>query len=262
VRMKDDFDPAVSLPRFLAVQAEPDFDDAPERAPPVSRVFKASILVAAASVICIGVLATGNPVALLAEMSASLLDDASPQPAPAIQTVTDTPVSVPAAADAQALPSTATDALSHTDIAASEPASKDQAGNGETSSDALFKQFQAWAADQDTQGRAGPAQPVQDAPVQLAQNAPAQTAPAPAAENAPAPYRLAKKRRHVRAVHDARAEMRRQDLRRQARRAQPARAERPARLEDRPPVQDARAQVQTVQETQAPSFLQTFGFRN
>lgn len=256
---KDDFDPA-SVPRFLAVQAEPDIDDAPVGVDPVSRALKASIVAVAATAIGIAVLAVGDPAALLAKMSASLVDDGSPQSAPTIQTVAEAPALVPTAPDSRDLPPATTDALSHTDIAASEPAGKDQAGNGETSPEALFKQFQAWAAEQETQARGEPGQPAQDAPAQLAQNAPVQTAPAPAAENAPAPYRLVKKRRHVRAVHDARAEMRRQEVRRQVRRAPPARAERPARPVERPPVQDARAQDLSGQEP--PSFLQTFGFRN
>jgi hypothetical protein len=207
-------------------------------------------------------------------MSASLVDDGSPQPAPTIQTVADAPALVPRAAEVQDVPPAATDALSHADIAASEPAGKDQAVSGEPSSEALFKQFQAWAAEHDMQarGESGQPAPVQDAPAQVAQNAPAQDASIPAAENAREPYRSAKKRRHVRAVHDARAEMRRQDLRRQdlrrqddlrrqqVRRAQTARAE--PRQAERPAVQDARAQDQPGQDAQMPSFLQSFGWRN
>jgi hypothetical protein len=248
---KDGFDPAHALPRFLAAQAEQDTGHALDRAAPASRTFKASILIAAAAAaIGIAVLAAGDPMALLAEGSAWLVGNSPSQPTPTIQSATDAPALALSAADAEPLPPIAKDALTRDDVVASEPAAKDQAENSESASDALFRQFQAWAAEQEAQQPRGePVPSVQSAPAQVVQDA-----PAPAAANVRAPHRLVQKRRQVRAVRDARAEVRTQNLRKQVRRVQGERAE-------RPPV-DARAQDQSAQNTEAPSFLSTFGLRN
>jgi hypothetical protein len=253
---KDSFDPAYPLPQFLAEpqfladQAEQDIGNAPDGAVTASRLFKASILIAAAAATGIAVLAAGNPVALFADMSASLIDNSSPQSMPTIQSAADAPALIAATADVQVLPPTTTDAPARDEIAASEPAGKDQTEKSESPSETLFRQFQSWAAEQDAQAHGGPAQPVQDEPAQIVQN----VVPAPAAENVRVTHRLAQKRRQVRATHNARAEMRAQNLRKEVRRAQSARTE-------RPPVRDARAQDPSVQNTQA-SFLPIFGLRN
>jgi hypothetical protein len=173
------------------------------------------------------------------------------------------------------LPPTAKDAPPRDEIAASEPAGEDQAEQSEPSSEVLFRQFQAWAAEQDAQANVRPAQPVQDAPAKVAQDAPAQVA-----ENASVPHRLMQKHRHVLPAHNARAETRTQNFQKRVRRVQSARVERPpmqsARV--RPPIQDARAQSQAMQNAQGqavqnaqgqagqnaqgPSFLQIFGLHN
>jgi len=247
---KDSFDPTHPLPQFLADQAEQGIGDAPDGAGAASRAFRASILIAAAAATGIAVLAMGNPVGLLAEMSASLIGNSRPQSTPEIQSAADAPALVPSTADAQALPPTTNDAPARVEIAASEPAGQDRTEKTESPSETLFGQFQAWAAARDAQAQGGPVQPVQDAPAQIVQNA-----PVPAAKNVRVPYPQVQKRRQVRAVQNARAEERTENPRRQVRRAQSPRAE-------RPPVLDARAQDQSVQNAQAPSFLPSFGQRN
>lgn len=249
--MKAGFDPNHPLPQFLADPAEQGIGNATDGAVPTSRAFKASILIATATATGIAVLAMGNPVGLLAEMSASLVGNSTPQPTPVIQSAADAPALVAPANDAQDLPPTTNEAPTRNEIAASEPVGKDQSEKSEPPSETLFRQFQAWAADQDAQANGGSVQPVQDAPAQLVQND-----PAPAAKNIRVPYRQVQKRRQVRAaVRNARAEVRAQNLRRQIPRAQDARAE-------RPPIQDVRAQDQSLQNAQQPSFLSIFGQRN
>lgn len=243
----DGFDPTYSVPRFLAEPAMPCIDDAPEQVARPSRALKASLLIAAAASVGIAALAAGNPMALLADVSAALVGDASSLSTPAIQTVAE----APAFAIAQTIPPAATGAPAGDAVAAPEPAGKDQAEDSAAASDILFKQFQAWAAEQNAQTAGGLAQPAQE-PAPRVQ---ADPAPAPAAKNARAPYRLAKKRQQIRTVHNARAEARAQDLRKPVRRAPGARAERPL-------VQDARAQEQPVQDAQPPGFTSIFGLRN
>src|SRR5215510_6674878 len=205
---KDGFDPTHPLPQFLADRAEQAIGNAPDGAVSTSRAVKASILIATATATGIAVLALGNPVGLLAEMSASLVGNSTPQPTPAIQSAADAPALVATAADAQDLPPTTNEVPTRGEIAASEPAGMDQSEKSEPASESLFRQFQAWAADQDAQAHGGSVQPVQDAPAQLVQND-----PAPAAKNIRVPYRQVQKRRHARAaVRNARAEVRAQNL--------------------------------------------------
>jgi hypothetical protein len=244
---KDGFCPDHPLPFFLADEPEQQgIGKAWDRAVISSRVLKVSILVATATAIGIAILSVGNPVTLFADVTASLVDKSALQPGidqstPTIQTT----------ADAQALPLTAKDAPVRDEIAAaSESAGQSQTENSEPSSEALFRQFQVWAAEKDAQAQVEPVA-VQDAPAQVAENAPAHVA-----ENARAALRPMQKHRHVRPVHSARAEIRPvQNPRKKVRREQNA----PVQV---PPAQDARAQDQSVQNAQSPSFLQSFGWRN
>ena len=245
---KDSFDPAYPLPRFLAAQAVEDVADAPAEPAAPSRVLKAGLLIAAAAAISIAAMAVENPAVLLAEMSASLLGNSQPQPAPEVQS-----------AEVQPSPPATTDTLTSDDTAASVPAVKDQAENGEKPSESLFRQFKAWAAEQDAQTDGGSVQTVQDARAQVEQN----VAAAPATEPVQAPYRTVQKRRHGHSVHNARAELRTQNLRKQVRRTQSPRAERPPQQAERPVAQEARAPDAAVQNAQLPSFLSPiFGQRN
>jgi hypothetical protein len=245
---EDGFNPDHPLPLFLADEPEQQrIGKAWDRAVISSRVLKASILVATATAIGIAILSVGNPVTLFADVTASLVDKSALQPGTDQSTPT-----IQSTADAQALPLTAKDAPTRNEIAAaSESAGQSQTENSEPSSEALFRQFQAWAAEKDAQAQIGPIQSVQDAPAQVAENAPAQVA-----EDARAALRPMQKHRHVRPVHSARAEIRPvQNPRKKVRREQNA----PVQV---PPAQDARAQDQSVQNAQAPSFLQAFGWRN
>jgi hypothetical protein len=245
---RDGFNPDHPAPRLLDDQPEQQgIEKAWDRAVIVPRVLKASILVATATTIGIAILSVGNPVTLFADVTASLVDKPTLQPGTDQSTPT-----VQSTADAQALPPIAKDAPTRDEIAAvSESASQSQTENSEPSSEALFRQFQAWAAENNAQAQVGPVQSVQDAPVQFAENAPAQVA-----ENARAPLRPIQVHRNVRPVQSARAEIRNvQNPRKKVPRGQNVRAQvRPA--------QDARAQDQSVQDAQAPSFLQTLGWRN
>lgn len=285
--MNDSFDPADPLPRFLAGQTEQQgIGHVRDGGVTAWRVFM-SILVAAATATGVAALALGNPVALFAEVTASLTGNPSPQPRanpspPAIQTADNAPAltqpNADAKADVETLPPAANDAPAGSELVAAEPAASEPAAQDPTakdpvakdpaakdatetiapSSEALFRQFQAWLSDQDAQAKAEPAEPAQDAtPAQAEPNAPAQTD-----ENvrAPAPHRLAQKHRRVPSVHNVPAEMRAQNVRRPIPRAQDARAVQPPVR----PVQDARAQEPTSgPSAPTPSFLPPiFGQRN
>ena len=254
---KDDFNPDQRLPRFLAREPEQQsLGKARDRT-----VIKASIWAAAATALSIAILSVvGNPVTLLADVTASIADlTASLAHKSALEP--DTYQSMPtiqSSADVQALPTTAKEVLAREENAASsEPTGQNPTENGE----GLFRQFQAWAAEKDEQAEVGPVQSVQDAPAQVVQNAPAlvvQDAPAQIAEDTRASLKPKQKHRHVRALRNARAEMRHvHNPRKKVRREQDS------RVQGRP-AQEARApeQSQFVQNAQPPSFLQTFGSRN
>jgi hypothetical protein len=262
---KDDFTPDNPLPVFLSERADepeqPGMGIAWDRAVVSSRILEASILIVTATAIAI--LLVGNPVPFFANVTASLVDMSALQPGtdqstPTIQSTAGTQDLLPTAREAppvnpganpeSAPPSddktAATDAPTRDEIAAaSEPAGQSQMENSEPPSEALFKQFQAWAAERDTRAKVGPVQPVQDAPAQVVQDARPRVRPM-------------QKHRHVRPMHNARAEIRpERHPRAKVRREQNARVQ-------VPPVQDARAQDQSVQNAQAPWLLQSFGWRN
>jgi hypothetical protein len=258
---KDGFTPDHSLPLFLCENAgeleQAGIEQALDRAVISSRILKTGILVVTATAIGIAILSAGNPVVLFANVMASLVDTSALQPGPGQSTPTIQPT-----ADAH-LPPIARDAPTRDEIAAaSEPADQTQSKISEPPAGALLKQFQAWAAEEDAQAlvvqpaqdaraQDGSALPVQDAPAQVAQEAPAQVV-----QDAPAQVRPMQKHRHVRRVQNARAEIRpERHPRANVRREQNPRAQ-------VAPVQDPRAQSQPVQNAEAPSFLQSFGWRN
>ena len=232
---KDGFTPDHPLPLFLSERADepeqPGIVIALDRAVIWSRILKTSILVVTAAAIAI--LLVENPIALFANVTASLVDISALQPGtdqstPTIRSTAGTqalpptakdeppsnaganPESSPALDDKTALQSstsgsqTATDAPPRNEIAAArETADQSQTELRQPSADAdaLHKQYQAWAAEQDPPAQV--VQPAQDAPAQVVQDARPQV-------------RHMKKHRHV------------------------------------PPVQNA----------QPPSFLQSLGWRN
>ena len=224
----DGFTPNHPLPLFLSEHAdEPDFEKAWDRAVISSRILKMSILVVTASVIAI--LLVENPVALFANVTASLVNISALQPGTDQSTPT-----IQSTAGTQALPPTARDAPARDEIAAaSEPADQSQTEIHQPSAEDLFKQFQAWSAEEDARAPVGSVQPVQDAQAQVAQNAPAQVRPV-------------QKHRQVRPLQNPRAKVRR---------------EQNARVQVRP-AQDARAQDPAGQNAQAPSLLPSFSWRD
>jgi hypothetical protein len=171
---------------------------------------------------------------------------------PALQPEAEPPTStIQSIASTQDLPPTTTAAPTRDEIAAAvEPAdqrqaeaAQSQAETGQPINEALFKQFQAWAAEEETRAQAEPAQPVQAAPVRVVQDAPAQVRPM-------------KKQRRVRSLQNARAEIRSQrNHRARVREEQDARGQ-------VSPLSDPRAQEQSVQNAQQPSLLQSLGLRN
>jgi hypothetical protein len=212
-------------------------------------LLNASILVLVASLIgMVIILSFGNPAKVFADIKASLVDIAAFQPGtgqspPIIQstealppTATDAPTVSPGANPESAPLSdgktAARDVPTRDEIAAApEPADQSQTEIREPSADALFKQFQAWVAEEDA--RAQVVQPVQNARAQI---------------------RPMQKHPHVQPVQNAQAEIRPE-------RKPRAKEEQNARVQVRP-AQNAPAQNQSVQNAQAPSFLQSFGGRN
>jgi hypothetical protein len=244
---KDGFTPDHPLPLFLRENADEleqaGIEQAWDRAVISSRILKTSILVVTATVIAI--LWLGNPVALFANITASLVDISAWQPGtgqtPANQST----------AGAEALPATARGAPTRDETAAD--ADQSQTKISEPSAETLLKQFQAWAGEEDARAPVEPVRPAQDARAQDGYAQPVQDAPAQVQD---APARPIQKHRHVRRVQNARAEIRpERHPRTKVRREQNARVQ-------VAPVQDPRAQDQSVQNAQAPSFLQSFGWRD
>ena len=246
---EDGFQPDRS-PIFLSGHAEeteqPDIGKAWDIAIISSRILKTSIVAVTVTAIGIAILSIGNPLALVANVTDWWVDKPALQPDAEPSTPT-----VQSIASTQDLPPTTTDAPPRDEIAAAvEPADQsraevgqNQAEVGQPVTEALFKQFQAWAAEEETRAQAGPAQPVQAAPVRAVQDAPAQVRPV-------------KKQRRVRSLQNARAEIRSQrNHRARVREEQDPRGQ-------VPPVADPRAQDQSMQNAQTPSFLQSLGLRN
>jgi hypothetical protein len=250
---KDGFPPDDRFPVFLSEHAEeseqPEIGKAWDMANISSRILKASIVAATVTATGIAILSIGNPVALVANATDWWVEKSALQPD------ADPSMSIQPVASTQDLPPTATEAPPRDEIAAAvEPADQSRAEVGQNQAEvgqplteaqpvteALFKQFQAWAAEEETRAQAEPAQPVQAAPVKVVQDAPAQV-------------RSVKKHRRVRSVQNARAEIRPQRNHRAR-----VREEQDARV---PPVADPRAQDQSLQNAQPPSLLQSLGLRN
>ena len=149
--MRDDFTSDRPLPLFLSGRA----DEHEERGSLL--LLNASILLLVASLVAMAIiLLWGNPVKVFADVTASLTNISAPQPGTGQSTPTiPSAPTVQSAANAQALPPTASDAPTRNEVAAaSEPADQGQTEISEPTSEALFKQFQAWAAER---AQVGPA---------------------------------------------------------------------------------------------------------
>ncbi len=259
--------PPIFLSGHLEEAERPEIEKSWDVATISSRIFKASALAAAVTTIGVGALSVGNPVLLVANVTDWWNDR------PALQIEADTSASTiqttAGALDAQAT----RDEPAREEVAvAAAPAVQNQAeavqrqmepalvpqvqvqaepprpaevaqgqtDNGPPISAELFRQFQAWAAEEDARAQAVPARPA--ARVRTAQDAPAQARPA-------------KRPRRAQSVQNARAEIRPQrQYRTRVREEQDTR-------EPIAPVSDPRAVDPAAQSAQPPSFLQSLGFR-
>lgn len=230
-----------------------------------SRILRICILAATVPAVGIAVLSIENPASLVANLTdwasdkPALQADADP-PASTIQSIaisgtqdlpaatpTDTPTREEIAAATE--PAGQSQAVEQSQLAQpaqlaqqsppaqqGQPAQQSQADAGEPITEALFRQFQAWAAEEEAR-----TQPAQAAPVRLAQDA---------------PTRSVKKHRRVRSVQNARAEVRSQrNSRARAREEQDERGQ-------VPPSSDPRLQDPSMQNAQPPSLLQSLGLTN
>jgi hypothetical protein len=249
-------------PIFLTERSEetgqPDIGKAQDIAIISSRILKASVVAAAVTAVGIAVLSIENPATLVANLTEwasdkpALQPDADPPPS-TIQSI--------AVAGTQVLPATTTDVPTRDEVAAAaepaeqrqelaepsqqpappsqEPAEPRQAESGQPVTEALFKQFQAWADEEEARTKAAAAQ---SAPVRVAQEAPAQV-------------RSTKKHRRAHSVQNARAEIRTQRNRARLREEQDARGQ-------VSPATDPRLQDPSAQNPQPPTFLQSLGLSN
>jgi hypothetical protein len=133
---KDGFPPEDPIPPFPSDHAEeaeqPGIGKAWDRAVISSRILEKSMLVVTAATTIFAILSVGNPTVLFEDAMAS----------------------VESTAGAQALPPTATDAPTRDEIAAAfKTAYQSQTEIDQPTAEALFKQFQAWAAEQDARAQ-------------------------------------------------------------------------------------------------------------
>ena len=154
-----------------------------------SRVAKTTVSVFTAAMIVFAIIIVGNPIAVFvttSQVSTSAPEDSKAPSMPAIQST----------ASAQALPPAAGEPPRGGELlAAFRTAFESKTEVDQPRADALFNQFQAWAAAEDVPLQVRPPQPIQDAPAQVVQKAqapplpkrrPIQTArsQAPSAQNA------------------------------------------------------------------------------
>jgi hypothetical protein len=285
VPTKINFTPDNSSPIFLSEIADeaeqPDIGIAPELALDWSRVLKTiSILIAAAAAVGFAYLYSENTGAFFATTKASLFDklalkSGTDQPTPTIQTIASTqdqpatatdepavnPGPVPVLDDKTALGDTterrpavlpsATDAPARNEVAvaASQPADQNVTNGGQPSTDALFKQYQAWLAERAQK------HPAQDAKARGVQNAgPQGRQQAQLNQNA---------RAQIRPVQHSRTNVRReQNAQVQNPTVQGASAQAPSvqgRPAKDPSVQNAPAEADpSAQNSQVPSLFQIF----
>jgi hypothetical protein len=193
-----------------------------------TRVLNGSILVATATAIGIAILWVGQPVMLFAEVTPVVVEKPAIQP-----DIDQLPPTIRSTAHAEAFPPVAKDEPTGDEISTT-AGSVGQTQTETSEHEALFREFQAWSAQQ-----------VQAGAVSSVQDAPAQKAEAP----------LPPMKKQLRPLQSAGADIRPvQNSRKKIRRDHNARA-----LVT--PAQDSRAQDQSVQN-EHPSLLQIFGWRN
>lgn len=167
---KDGFDPGDASPLILSAD-EPEPGIESDRAVISLRFVMASILVVTATAIGISILSVRNPVTLFADVTASV-DSSAPEASTDESMSSIQSAIIQPTADADA-PQTAKD-IPTSEISASEPASQTQTENSEASLETLFREFQAWSAEQDARDSA---KPLQDDTASVAENAPASVRP-------------------------------------------------------------------------------------
>jgi hypothetical protein len=229
------------IPNFLSDYAEeheqPGIVKALDRAVISSRILKTSILFVTAAPVFFTVLLVENPTALFANATASLAGTLAP-----LDGTGQSMSTIQSTAGAQALAPTAREAPAGDKIAAAfktavqsqtedgqppaeallkqfqawaadeetrdeitgafEPADQSQSEISQPPAGALLRQFQAWAAEEDARVQVPPVHPVQDPQVQV------QDAQAQEVQNARAQVRPVQKHRHVKSVQIARADIR------------------------------------------------------
>lgn len=248
--------PPIFLSGHAEETAQPKIEKGWDVATISSRIFKASALAAAVTTIGVGALSFGNPVLLVTSVTDWWHDKPALQleadtSASTIQTMADAPatIDVPpreeiAAAAAPANQNQA-EAVQRPADPVQVPAessqrpvavAQSQNENSPPVSEELFKQFQAWAAEEEA--RAGSARAAR---ARVAQDTP-QTRPA-------------KKHRRTHAVQNARAEVRPQRQQRARVRQEQDAGGQP------PPAADPRAPDPAAQNAQPPSFFQSLGIR-
>ena len=176
--IKDRFSPNDPVPLFLSGPRE-ETELSGVRKVVSSAVFRKAALVIAAVAIVLGVVSVGNAI-LFASVTASQVSppaprDGSGHSTPAIQST----------ASAEAVPGSQ---LGDELAAALKSALENKAEVERARAEALFNQFQAWAAEEDAQALPGPQQPVQDVRTDIVQSPPLP------------------KRRPIQAAHTARAQ--------------------------------------------------------
>jgi hypothetical protein len=253
-------------------------------------LIKAGILGATVAAIALAVLSVGNPSVIVTNATAFIATLTAPQD----NKVEDVPLAqssveiqssagVQTSAEAQASPPAASAPMTSEPKASEAPpdnglaapvktADQSQPDAGQASTENLLGRFQAWAARDNAQAEAQPAQPapVQPVAAQPAQETQAESVQADAAagpvQDALAEVEPVPNHRTIRRVKHARAEIRPKrdqvedykQAQKQAHRAK-LRREQDARLLIRP-AQDVREQERpVVQTTRAPSFLESLG---
>jgi hypothetical protein len=160
--IKDRFSPNDPIPLFLSGP-----DKKTERSGVgnvvSSKVFRKAALVFAAVAIVIGVVSVGNAI-LFARVTASQVIPPAPRDGGGHSTL-----AIQSTASAEAVPG---GQLGDELAAAIKSALENKAEVDRARAEALFNQFQAWAAEEDAQAPPGPQQPVQDIRTDIVQSPP------------------------------------------------------------------------------------------
>jgi hypothetical protein len=191
-------DPIPLFPSDHTEESQPVIGKAWDIAAISSRILKTSILIFMAAALVFAIRLVENPPVLFTNATTSLVATSAPQDG----TGRSTPI-IQSTAGAQALPPTAREAATGDEIAAAfNTAYQSQTENPQPPAEGLFKQYQAWAAEEDARTPVRPLQPEQNAPTQFVQSAGAQVRPLQEHRQA----RPAQKHRQARTEQNAQAQ--------------------------------------------------------